>query len=275
MRPLSALRGPNAKEMAVVSDNNQGRVAIVTGAGHGIGKGIAEAFAASGASVVVADRDVSRAEDVAHALAVRDGAVALAAEVDVRAHTLVEAMVERAVAELGGIDVLVNNAGVYPNSPVVEMTEDEWDSVFDTNVKGMFLVSRAVARRMIDRGIGGRIVNISSGAAESGRVGAAHYCASKAAVNMFTKVLALELAPHNIMVNAVGPGLIDVPDWNLNRQYIDAIVNANPLRRMGTPEDIAHAVLYLASRDTTYTTGSILYVDGGSLAGRPLPYSGK
>jgi NAD(P)-dependent dehydrogenase (short-subunit alcohol dehydrogenase family) len=275
MRRLSPLRSPSAKENAVVSDNNHGRVAIVTGAGHGIGRGIAAAFAASGASVVVADRDIERAEAVAAALDVRDGAVALPAEVDVRSHTLVEAMVERAVAELGGIDVLINNAGVYPNSPVVEMSEDEWDAVFDTNVKGMFLVSRAVARRMIARGKGGRIVNISSGAAESGRVGAAHYCASKAAVNMFTKVLALELAPHDIMVNAVGPGLIDVPDWNLNQQYIDAIVNANPLRRMGTPEDIAHAVLYLASPGTTYTTGSILYVDGGSLAGRPLPYSGK
>jgi NAD(P)-dependent dehydrogenase (short-subunit alcohol dehydrogenase family) len=274
MRRLTALPGPVAKEMMVASKDNKGRVAIVTGAGHGIGKGIAEAFALSGASVVVADRDITRAEAVANALQLGDGAAALPVEVDVRSHTLVEAMVERAVYELGGIDVLVNNAGVYPNSPVVEMHEEEWDAVFDTNVKGMFLVSRAVARRMIDRGQGGRIVNISSGAAESGRVGAAHYCASKAAVNMFTRVLALELAPHDIMVNAVGPGLVEVPDWNLNQQYIEAIVNANPLRRIGTPEDIAHAVLYLASPYTTYTTGTVLYVDGGSLAGRPLPYSG-
>ena len=259
----------------MTSDDNQGRVAIVTGAGHGIGKGIAEAFAASGASVVVADRDIERAESVARELTGRDGAVVLPVEVDVRSHTLVEAMAERVVAELGGIDVLVNNAGVYPNSPVVEMDEHEWDAVFDTNVKGMFLVSRAVARRMIERGRGGRIVNISSGAAESGRVGAAHYCASKAAVNMFTRVLALELAPHNIMVNAVGPGLIEVPDWNLSQEYIDAIVTANPLRRMGQPADVAQAVLYLASPQATYITGTILYVDGGSLAGRPLPYSGK
>jgi NAD(P)-dependent dehydrogenase (short-subunit alcohol dehydrogenase family) len=154
------------------------------------------------------------------------------------------------------------------------MSEAEWDAVFDTNVKGMFLVSRAVARQMIAGGVAGRIVNISSGAANSGRVGAAHYCASKAAVNMFTRVLAIELAPHGIVVNAVAPGLIEVPGWSLSEAYIDALVSATPLGRIGQPEDVARAVLYLASPAATFITGTVLGVDGGSQAGRAVPLSG-
>jgi NAD(P)-dependent dehydrogenase (short-subunit alcohol dehydrogenase family) len=154
------------------------------------------------------------------------------------------------------------------------MSESEWDAVFDTNVKGMFLVSQAVARRMIERSAGGRIVNISSGSAKSGRIGAAHYCASKAAVDMFTRVLALELAPHDIAVNAVAPGLIEVPDWSLSEEYINALIALTPMGRIGQPEDIARAVFYLASPEATFITGSVLAVDGGSLAGRPLPLSG-
>jgi len=247
---------------------------MVTGGAHGIGRGIAQAFARSGASVVIADRREREAERTAEEIEADTGAEILPIGVDVRDAASVEAMVARAAAELRQIDVLVNNAGIYPNTLVVDMTEDEWDAVFDTNVKGMFLVSRAVAQRMIERGAGGRIVNISSGAAESGRVGAAHYCASKAAVNMFTRVLALELASHDIVVNAVGPGLIEVPDWSLSDEYVSALVSSNPLGRMGQPEDVARAVLYLASPEATYITGTTLYVDGGSLAGRPLPPSG-
>ena len=147
------------------------------------------------------------------------------------------------------------------------------DAVFDVNVKGMFLVSRAVARAMVDRGNAGRIVNISSGAAESGRIGAAHYCASKAAVNMFTKVLALELAPHGIVVNAVGPGSDRGPGWSLDQDYIDTIVVDKPDGRIGQPEDVARAVLYLASPAATYITGTSSMLMAGNLAGRPLPLS--
>jgi NAD(P)-dependent dehydrogenase (short-subunit alcohol dehydrogenase family) len=250
------------------------RSVLVTGAGHGIGRGIAEAFAEAGDAVIVADRDLERAEEVAASLQERFGARAVPLAVDVRDSASVAAMVDAALAALGGIDVLVNNAGVYPNHLVVDMSEEEWDAVFDTNVKGMFLVSRAVARHMIARGGDGKIVNISSGAAKSGRIGAAHYCASKAAVDMFTRVLALELARHDIAVNAVGPGLVEVPDWSLSDEYIDAIVGANPMGRIGQPEDIARAVRYLASPDATYITGTTLYVDGGSLAGRALPLPG-
>jgi 3-oxoacyl-[acyl-carrier protein] reductase len=254
--------------------NQSDRVVLVTGGGHGIGRAISEVFARDGARVVIADRLASAAESVANAIRKETAAEALPVEVDVRDAASVEAAVQQVIDRFDQIDVLVNNAGIYPNTPIVEMDEAEWDAVFDTNVKGMFLVSRAVARRMIDRGAGGRIVNISSGAAKSGRVGAAHYCASKAAVDMFTRVLALELASHDIVVNAVAPGLIEVPDWSLSDEYINALIALTPMGRIGQPEDIARAVLYLASPEATFITGSVLSVDGGSLAGRPLPLSG-
>jgi 3-oxoacyl-[acyl-carrier protein] reductase len=254
--------------------NHSDRVVLVTGGGHGIGRAICEIFAQDGARVVIADRLGSAAEPVANAIREETAVEALPVEVDVRDAVSVEAAVQQVIDRFEQIDVLVNNAGIYPNSPVVEMSEAEWDAVFDTNVKGMFLVSRAVARRMIERGASGRIVNISSGAAKSGRVGAAHYCASKAAVDMFTRVLALELAPHDIVVNAVAPGLIEVPDWSLSDEYINALITMTPMGRIGQPEDIARAVFYLASPEATFITGSVLSVDGGSLAGRPLPLSG-
>ncbi len=250
------------------------RVVLVTGGGHGIGRAIAEIFARDGSRVAVADRSLEAAERVAAAIRGELGGDAVPVTVDVRDAASVAAAVGEVIERFGQIDVLVNNAGIYPNTPVVEMDEAEWDAVFDTNVKGMFLVSRAVAKRMIERGQGGKMVNISSGAAESGRVGAAHYCASKAAVNMFTRVLALELAPHEIAVNAVAPGLIEVPGWSLSEEYIAALVSATPMGRIGQPEDIARAVRYLASPEATFITGTVLGVDGGSLAGRPVPLSG-
>ncbi|HET7093880.1 MAG TPA: SDR family NAD(P)-dependent oxidoreductase, partial [Thermomicrobiales bacterium] len=237
------------------------RAVLITGGGHGIGQGIAEAFAAAGDRVAVVDRDMARAADVAAGIRDRHGATAVPLAVDVRDAAAVEAMAHEATAAIGPIDVLVNNAGIYPNTPVVEMDEAEWDAVFDTNVKGVFLVSRAIARQMIARGEGGKIVNISSGAAKSGRIGAAHYCSSKAAVDMFTRVLAIELAPHGIAVNAVGPGLIEVPNAPLTREYVETLIAQTPMGRIGTPADIAQAVLYLASPTATFITGTTLYVD--------------
>jgi 3-oxoacyl-[acyl-carrier protein] reductase len=254
--------------------DHRDRVVMITGAAHGIGQGIARAFANAGARVIIADRQGDAAQQTATSIASTTGAEVIAVSVDVRDAAGVTAAVTQALDRFEHIDVLVNNAGIYPNTPVVEMDEAEWDAVFDINVKGMFLVSQAVARAMIAGGKGGRIVNISSGAAEAGRVGAAHYCASKAAVNMFTRVLALELAPYEIVVNAVGPGLIEVPGASLTQEYIDALVASTPMGRIGQPEDVAQAVLYLASPTATYMTGTTLYVDGGGLAGRPLPPSG-
>jgi 3-oxoacyl-[acyl-carrier protein] reductase len=249
------------------------RVVLVTGAASGIGRAIAEGFANNGDSVVIADLDGERARDVAEAIHATSRTPALACSVDVRDATAVEAMVRSVLDRFGRIDVLVNNAGIYPNSLVLEMDEAEWDAVFDTNVKGMFLVSRAVAKTMVERGEGGRIVNMSSGAAESGRVGAAHYCGSRGAVKMFTQVLAMELGPHQINVNAVGPGLIDVPTSQAPKEYVDAFVAATPMGRIGKMADVVPIVLFLASPGAAFVSGTTYYVDGGWLAGKTLPQS--
>ena len=249
-------------------DTFRGCVALVTGAGHGIGRAISAAFAVQGAAVAVVDRDVSRAEEVVAELRGRFSTPALPLHCDVSDSAAVTAMVRAGGAELGRIDVLVNNAGIYPNTPVLDMGEAEWDAVFDVNVKGMFLVSQAVARQMIARGDGwpDRQHLLRRGRSRAA-LGAAHYCSSKAAVNMLTRVLAIELAPHGIIVNAVSPGLIEVPDWSLREEYVDALVGATPLGRIGQPEDIARAVLYLASPQATFITGTVLSVDGGSWPG--------
>jgi 3-oxoacyl-[acyl-carrier protein] reductase len=251
------------------------RTVLVTGGGHGIGRAIAGAFAEAGADVAVLDRDSASAAAAVAELQARHPGDHVAVEADVRDAAVIDRAVTGLCSRFGSIDVLVNNAGIYPNTPVVEMSEEEWDAVFDVNVKGMFLVSRAVARSMIDLGVTGRIINISSSAAESGRIGAAHYCASKAAVGMFTRVLALELAPHGIVVTAVGPGLIEVPDANLSEEYVRELVASTPMGRVGQPEDVARAVVYLASPMATYITGTTLFVDGGGLAGRTLPLSSR
>jgi 3-oxoacyl-[acyl-carrier protein] reductase len=251
------------------------RTVLVTGGGHGIGRAIADAFAEAGADVAVLDRDSASAAAAVAELQARHPGDHVAVEADVRDAAVIDREVTGLCSRFGSIDVLVNNAGIYPNTPVVEMSEEEWDAVFDVNVKGMFLVSRAVARSMIDLGVTGRIINISSSAAESGRIGAAHYCASKAAVGMFTRVLALELAPHGIAVTAVGPGLIEVPDANLSEEYVRELVASTPMGRVGQPEDVARAVVYLASPMATYITGTTLFVDGGGLAGRTLPLSSR
>jgi len=250
-------------------------VALVTGAAHGIGKGIAEAFARNGETVVLADINRSAAESIAADLTAELGCPALGLGVDVRDAHSVQAMVDTTLARFGRIDILVNNAGIYPNTPLLEMAEQEWDAVFDTNVKGMFLVTKAVAAAMVARGQGGRIINISSGAAVSGRIGASHYCSSKAAVNMFTRVIALELGAHGITVNAISPGLIEIPGADITPEYANAIISATPAGRIGQPEDIANGALFLASPASDFVTGSILSIDGGSLAGRSLPLSSK
>jgi NAD(P)-dependent dehydrogenase (short-subunit alcohol dehydrogenase family) len=249
-----------------------GKVALVTGGGHGIGRQIALDFAREGARVAVLDVDKGRAEAVA-AEANTIGPAGAGFQADVRDSAQVRAAVQGVFTRLGRVDVLVNNAGIYPNSPVLTMTEEEWDRVWDINVKGMFLVTQAVASAMIAVRPGGRIINMSSGAADRARVGASHYCSSKAAISMFTKVLALEMAEHHINVNAVAPGLIEVPDWGLTQQYIDALVSMTPRGRIGTPQDISNAVRFLASDEADFMTGSVMVVDGGAGAGQNLPPS--
>jgi NAD(P)-dependent dehydrogenase (short-subunit alcohol dehydrogenase family) len=249
-------------------------VVVVTGAAAGIGLGIARAFHAAGARVALGDiRDgsVLRAAGT-----FSDGKRVFAHGVDVRDHRSTAAFVEAVEKTLGPITVAVANAGIYPNTPVLDMDVDEWDQVMATNARGVFLTCQAVARRMVDRAARGKIVTISSGAYASGRPGAAHYCASKAAVVMFTRVLALELARFHINVNCVAPGFVRVDSEvsPLAEEYVATLLKSVPWGRAGTPEDVAHAVMFLASPFSEYMTGEVVAVNGGTSAGRMhLPLS--
>jgi len=249
-------------------------VVLVTGAGAGIGFGIAKAFHDAGARVALGDMRES-------ALARSAGKIGSAARiytrtVDVRDARSTAEFLEGAERALGPITVAVANAGIYPNTPVLEMTTEEWDRVMETNVRGVFLTCQAAARSMVAHGTRGKIITLSSGAAQSGRQGASHYCASKAGVVMFTKVLALEMARHKINVNCIAPGLIEVEGEvsPLTREYVDTLTRSIPWGRIGQPEDIAHAALFLASPLADFITGEVLSVNGGSSAGRAfLPLS--
>jgi len=248
-------------------------VVVVTGAGAGIGQGIAQAFHAAGARVALGDLREAPLKQAAGKL----GAERVFAQaVDVRDEDSVASFVAAAEKQLGGVSVLVANAGIYPNTPVVDMEVEEWDRVMDTNVRGVFLTCRAAARSMVAHGTPGKIITISSGAYASGRPGAAHYCASKAAVVMFTKVLALELAKARINVNCIAPGFVRVDSEvsPLTEEYVTALTRGIPWGRQGTPRDIANAALFLASPFADYVTGEVLSVNGGTSAGRSqLPLS--
>ncbi len=253
----------------------ENRNVLVTGAAAGIGRGITSAFLQAGARVMAIDKEASRLAETAAQLEPMARGRLETFVANVRGEPDVENLVSETLRRFGSLHILVNNAGIYPNCPVVEMGMEEWDAVMETNLRAPFLVCRAVARHMIERGEGGKIVIISSGAYRSARLGASHYCASKAGVVMFAKVLAQELAEHRINVNSVAPGLIDVgPHPNAPEAYKNALIKTIPWGRMGRPDEIAKAVLFLASEDAEYIMGEVLEVDGGVLAGRyALPLS--
>src|SRR5437879_5151521 len=248
---------------------------LVTGAGAGIGLGIARACQGAGARVAPGDLREPGLARAAEKLGRSERVFTHA--VDVRDAKSVADFVQAAERAIGPLTVAVANAGVYPNSPVLDMTIDEWDRVMETNLRGVFLTCQAVGRRMVDQGTPGKLITISSGAHNSGRKGAAHYCASKAGVVMFTKVLAMELGPHRINVNCIAPGLITV-DRDVNQvsdEYVRTLVANIPWGRPGTPADIARAALSLAAPSAECIAGEVLSVDGGSGTGRTyLPYSG-
>jgi NAD(P)-dependent dehydrogenase (short-subunit alcohol dehydrogenase family) len=194
---------------------------------------------------------------------------------DVRSASAVDAAIHQAARAHDGVDIAVNNAAVYPNTAVVDMSEDEWDNVLDTNLKGAFLFLRASARAMIAQGRGGKLCAITSGAYRSARRGASHYCASKAGLVLLAQTLALELAEHGINVNVVSPGFIEVglrPGVSI--PYRDQIKHDIPLGHFGEPADIAATVAFVCSDEAKFMTGGVVTVDGGSGAGRfHLPYS--
>jgi NAD(P)-dependent dehydrogenase (short-subunit alcohol dehydrogenase family) len=247
----------------------EGKTALVTGAGSGIGQAVARRFAREGARVVAADIRLDAAEKTAAELG--EGASALAIDVADRASS--EAGVAEAVDRLGSLDVLVNVAGVTIVGGVFELTEEEWDKEIDTNLKSIYLMSKAAWPTFLSQG-GGSIVSIASDAAFRGLPQDAAYCASKAGVAMLTKCMALDGAVHNIRANCVCPGFINTPmlDGYFEDQPDPAAsragaVSVTPLGRLGSPDDIAAGVLYLASDDANWVSGTPLIVDGGFLAG--------
>ncbi len=240
----------------------EGKVAIVTGAGRGIGKAIALRFAAEGASLVLNSLSES-ATKVAEEI-VGSGCKAVAIQGDVSVSADVTKLIETAVATYGRIDVLVNNAGITRDGLLMRMSEEEWDAVIDTNLKSVYLCCRAALRPMLKSRGGGRIINISSVIGLSGNAGQANYAASKAGIIGFTKSLAKELASRQVTVNAIAPGFI-VTDMTaeMSQEAKEVLIKRIPLGSLGEPEDVAAAALYLASAEARYVTGQTLTIDGG------------
>jgi NAD(P)-dependent dehydrogenase (short-subunit alcohol dehydrogenase family) len=248
-----------------------GKKALITGGARGIGLAIGERYAREGACVILADRLLEQADEAAK----RIGSAASAVAVDVRRPESIKAMAKATAAD-GAPDILVNAAAVFDMAPLDEISEDHFDKQFDINVRGLLFVTQAVSQLMVAAGKGGKIINFSS---QAGRRGEAHvsvYCATKAAVISLTQSFALELIKHRINVNAIAPGVVDTPMWD----QVDALFakyehrpigekkrlvgEAVPFGRMGIPEDIAGAAVFLASADSDYIVAQTLNVDGGN-----------
>jgi NAD(P)-dependent dehydrogenase (short-subunit alcohol dehydrogenase family) len=250
-----------------------GKIAIITGAAQGIGRGVATLFATEGADLALWDVQYEQLTDLKHSIQ-ENGGRYVAVRVDVTDSTNVSQALKSSAHELGGVDILVNCAGVHTSVLFREMSESDWDFVNDVNAKGTFLCCRVVVPEMIKRG-GGRIINIASDAGKTGHATEAHYVASKHAVLGLTKVLAIELASQNIRANAICPGYVDTPmlrkiirelasiEGRSEKEIVDGIKATIPVGKIGTPADVAKLAAFLASDDADYINGQSIGVCGG------------
>jgi 3-oxoacyl-(acyl-carrier-protein) reductase len=246
----------------------QGKVAVVTGAGQGLGRAIALRFVREGAKLVINDLRQESLEQTAREIIERGGEVLLAAA-DVGERAEVERVAEQTMAHFGQLDIWVNNAGINRDALALKMTSEQWDAVLRVNLTGCFNGCQAAATRMAGAH-GGSIVNLSS-RAYLGNIGQANYSASKAGVVGLTRTLALELARHSIRVNAIAPGFIDTEmTQGVPADVRERVVKAIPLRRMGQPDEVANVALFLASDEASYMTGQVLFVCGGRSLGGAL-----
>lgn len=250
-----------------------GKTAIVTGGAMGIGLGIVTRLAQAGATVLIADLDEDSAQKSAQDLSTQ-GFKIKAVKTDVSSETDVDKMVQTAVQDFGGLDIIVNNAGIYPQMSLAKMTKEDFDRVIAVNLRGVFLCTEAASKQMIAQGRGGKIINITSiDALHPSMIGLAHYDASKHGVWGFTKNSALELAEHKIWVNAIAPGGITTPGVSKMpsapgvdmEKVMAAFLTKIPMHRMGIPDDIGKVALFLASDMSSYMTGEQVVVDGGVL----------
>jgi len=246
----------------------QGKVAVVTGSGTGIGAAIAIAFAKEGASVVVDYvGDASVSQNTLNAIQ-GIGGKSLGIDADISKPDDVQKLVKKTVEAFGSLDIFVNNAGIEKKFAFVDYPLEEWQKIIAINLTGPFLCSQAAARQMIQQGKGGRIINISSIHEDLPLLTNAPYCASKGGLRMLMRTIAVELAPHQITVNNIGPGAVYTPidkDVESNPKLNDEILAQIPMKRWGKPEEIAQMAVYLASDDASYVTGSTHFIDGGML----------
>jgi len=248
----------------------KGKVAIITGAAKGMGKAHALKLSEAGAKIVLADIDVAGCQLVADEIKKNRGE-AIVVKCDTSKKAEIDNVVAEAIKKFGKIDVLVNNAGIFPFEPFLQMSEQNFEKVIDINLKGYFLMAQACAKVMQknqpnEKGHRGSIVNIASIAAVVGFAGLAHYCASKGGIVAMSKAIALELAPVGIRINTIDPGAIDTPGANTTKMTDEqrkAMLAPIPMKRQGNAEEIATAVLFLASDESSYMTGSEMVVDGG------------